>query len=217
MAVKSLETYKNALRHHPEVEKALHQHGILPQEGVEAFRRILAYGPTSQVIVSTSNILTRLQRAEAFFLPERLLTLQSSGQEPRSVPTDTVLHQRPDLQTAYIAPQNETQQQVVDIWQKLLDIEQIGIHDNFMDLGGDSLLGTQLIIRLRDTFQVDLSLLSLFEEPTVAGLALAIVQRKAEHIDDALLLQDIEDMEHLTNEEVQALLAADTNQSELKK
>jgi acyl carrier protein len=120
------------------------------------------------------------------------------------------------LQTAYVAPQSETQQQIADIWQELLGIEKIGIHDNFIDLGGHSLLGTKMITHLRDTFQVDLSLRTLLEEPTVAGLSLVVVQKKAELVDDALLLQDIEDVGHLTDDEVQALLAADMNQTERK-
>jgi acyl carrier protein len=188
------------------------QNDMLPQEGVEAFGRIIAHATTSQLIVSTSDILTRLRRAEAYLHPERPLTSHSGGQAQGSVPT--TLHQRPHLQTAYVAPQNETQQQIADLWQKFLGIEKIGIHDNFIDLGGNSLLATQLITRLRDTFQVDLTLRTLFEEPTIARLTMLLFQKKAELIDDALLLQDIEDVEHLTDDEVQALLAADRNQTE---
>jgi acyl carrier protein len=117
------------------------------------------------------------------------------------------------LQTAYVAPQNETQQQIADLWQRFLGIEKIGIHDNFVELGGNSLLATQLITRVRDMFQVDLTLRTLFEEPTIARLALAILQKKAERVDDALLLQAMENLERLTDDEAQTLLAADMNQT----
>jgi phthiocerol/phenolphthiocerol synthesis type-I polyketide synthase E len=135
---------------------------------------------------------------------------QESGASPDpTFPT----HLRPHLQTVYVPPQNETQQQIADLWQKFLGIEKIGIHDNFIDLGGNSLLATRLITRLRDMFQVDLTLRVFFEAPTVAGLALVIVQKKAELVGDELLLRDIEDIEHLTDDEVQTLLEADTNQT----
>ena len=60
------------------------------------------------------------------------------------------------------------------IWQAVFGIEQIGVHDNFYELGGDSLLATQAVFRLREAFELDLPLRSLFETPTVAGLAEAI-------------------------------------------
>jgi acyl carrier protein len=196
---------------------------LLPQEGVEVLGRIIAHGTTSQLIVSTSDILTRLRRAEDYLHSERSLVSHSGGLEQSPVPTASLggqaqgtvpTHQRPHLQTAYVPPQNETQQQIADLWQKFLGIEKIGIHDNFIDLGGNSLLATQLITRLRDMFQVDLTLRTLFEEPTIARLAMLLVEKKAELVDDMLLLQDIEDVEHLTDDEVQALLAADRNQTE---
>jgi acyl transferase domain-containing protein len=208
MAANTQKTYKNAHKYNAGVEQGL-QHGIFPQEGVESFRRILINRAIPQVIVSTSDIQTRLQQAKSFHLSA--LQDEDDGLVPPSA-TASVAHQRPNLQTSYVAPQNETQQQIVDLWQKLLGIEKIGIHDNFIELGGHSLLGTQMITRLRDMFQVDLKLRTLFEDPTVARLALVIVQRKAELVDNELLLQAIEDVEHLADDEVQKLLALDMKQ-----
>jgi amino acid adenylation domain-containing protein len=203
MTVNSLKIYKDALGHDLEVEKYL-QHGMSTQEGIEVFKRALSYDTTSQVLVSTIDIVARLKQVEAFHLSKlqdgdgRLAPLSVSGAS-----------RRPNLQTPYVPPQNETQQQIADLWQKLLGIEKIGIHDNFLDFGGHSLLGTQLITRLRDTFQVDIPLRTFFEDPTVAHLAIVIVQKMAELVDDALLLQDIEDIEQLTDDEAQTFLAVD--------
>jgi hypothetical protein len=72
------------------------------------------------------------------------------------------------------------------------------------------LLATQLITRLRDMFQVDISLRTFFEEPTVAHLAIVVVQKMAELVDETLLLQEIEDVEQLTDDEAQTFLAVDT-------
>ena len=66
------------------------------------------------------------------------------------------------------------------IWAEVLKLDTSGIHDNFFDLGGHSLLATQVISRLRELFQVDLPLRSLFESPTVAGLAERIEEARRE-------------------------------------
>ena len=66
----------------------------------------------------------------------------------------------------------------------------MGIHDNFLHLGGDSLLANQVIARVIKAFQVDLPLRSLFEAPTVADMAVAIVQNQAQKVEQA----DIERM-----------------------
>jgi acyl carrier protein len=83
-------------------------------------------------------------------------------------------HPRPQLPNPYVAPSNETEAKVAEIWQSILGLEQVGVHDNFLDLGGHSLLGTQLIARLRQAFRVNLPLTVLFDAPTVAELAVAV-------------------------------------------
>ena len=59
---------------------------------------------------------------------------------------------------------------------EVLGIDEVGVHDNFFEMGGHSLMATQLLARLRDTFQVDLPLARLLDAPTVSGLAEAIEQ-----------------------------------------
>lgn len=80
----------------------------------------------------------------------------------------TAKYPRPPLPTLYVAPQNRTQEQVADIWQRFFKIEPIGVDDNFFDLGGDSLLAIQLISRLREAFRVEVPVRSFFEARTVA-------------------------------------------------
>jgi amino acid adenylation domain-containing protein len=75
-----------------------------------------------------------------------------------------------------VAPTTELEHQLANIWQEVLGVPQVGIHDNFFEIGGHSLLGTQVISRIRDACSVELTLSSLFETPTVAGLAVAITQ-----------------------------------------
>lgn len=83
----------------------------------------------------------------------------------------SALHSRPSLPNSYIAPRDEIEQKIADIWQELLGIKQVGIHDNFFQLGGDSLIAVQFLSRLRKTFSIKLTVASLFESPTIAEIA----------------------------------------------
>nr|VFJ65121.1 MAG: HAD-superfamily phosphatase, subfamily IIIC/FkbH-like domain-containing protein [Candidatus Kentron sp. FW] len=92
----------------------------------------------------------------------------------------------------YVAPRTPEEELLAGIWADVLDLERVGINDNFFRLGGHSLLGTQVISRVRDTFSAGLSLHALFDQPTIAGLAshLSMVSRSVElppitHVDRA--------------------------------
>ena len=136
---------------------------IRPKEGVEAFRLLTTLFQDDQVVVSTGALQARIAKWINFDTDDQ--------PETEQVLDSFSSHARPSLQNAYLAPQTQIEQELVSIWQELLGIGQVGVTDDFWQLGGHSLLGTQLISRVRKTFQVSLPLQSLFEEPTVAGLA----------------------------------------------
>src|SRR6266571_73474 len=73
-------------------------------------------------------------------------------------------------------PQTPIEQMLVQIWEQVLGLSTIGVHDNFFALGGHSLLATQVISRIRETFQVEIPLRRLFDASTVVDLALVIAQ-----------------------------------------
>lgn len=77
----------------------------------------------------------------------------------------------PEIAKTFVAPRNRIEEVLADIWAECLDVEKVGIHDNFFDLGGHSLLATQVIYKMREAFQINLPLRSLFDAPTVAGIA----------------------------------------------
>ena len=75
------------------------------------------------------------------------------------------------LSHTYVAPRNEIERQITNVWQEMLSIASVGIHDNFFELGGDSLIAVSLSIKLRDLFQISLPPQSLLQVPTIAQLA----------------------------------------------
>ena len=101
-------------------------------------------------------------------------------------------HPRPTSDSTYVSPRDETERIVADMWQELFGIREVSIYDNFFDLEGNSLLAIQLISRLRNTFQVELPIEKLFEEPTVAGLARLIAEGQPGQEELEQLLLEIE-------------------------
>ena len=70
-----------------------------------------------------------------------------------------------------VLPRNSSEEMIAAIWKEVLKLEQVGIYDNFFDLGGNSLLATRINSRLRQTFELDLPLRSIFEKPTIVAIA----------------------------------------------
>ena len=83
-------------------------------------------------------------------------------------------HTRPELEDAFVAPRNPIEEGLAEIWAQVLGLERIGVEDDFFELGGHSLLATQVVSRIRNAFRLELPLRALFEEPTVAALAVEI-------------------------------------------
>ncbi|MCP4658511.1 MAG: amino acid adenylation domain-containing protein, partial [bacterium] len=75
---------------------------------------------------------------------------------------------------AFVAPRDPSEELIAEIWAEVLDLGRVGAEDNFFDLGGHSLVATQVVSRVRETFAVEVALPRLFEAPTVAGLATVV-------------------------------------------
>jgi acyl transferase domain-containing protein len=130
----------------------------------------------------------------------------STGKTPDNIPAETepnkpgsekekTFQPRPKLNNEYVAPTNEREQQIVEIWEDILGIKPIGIEDNFFDLGGHSLLATLFLSQLLEKFQTRLELQSIFESPTIATIARLVEaeQNKAANLEDVEnILSEIE-------------------------
>jgi amino acid adenylation domain-containing protein len=104
-----------------------------------------------------------------YFVPLVRLPLTPTGKVDRKALPDPV-QAALEITTIYTAPRNEIERRLVNIWQGVLDLEQVGIHDNFFDLGGTSLLLVQAHDRLQATFDHSVPLVDLYRHPTVSEL-----------------------------------------------
>ena len=103
------------------------------------------------------------------FVPLEELPLTGNGKVDRAaLPAPRRAIRDATLQ--YVAPRDEAERRVAEIWSKVLGIDRIGVHDDFFDLGGDSLMAGQVAVRLRRDFETNLPLHHLFEAPTVEAV-----------------------------------------------
>lgn len=108
----------------------------------------------------------------AFVLLDELPLTPNGKVDRRALPAAE--QTRSDIQSTYVAARKPAEEILAGIWQELLKVERVGVNDNFFELGGHSLLATQVMSRIRQTFHVDFPLHTLFERPTLRGLAESI-------------------------------------------
>lgn len=177
---------------------------------------------SNEVKAMTSSILNHLKtRLPGYMLPADVvlldgLPLLSNGKVDRSK-LSALAHARSALSGPYAAPRNPIEEQLSHIWAELLDMEQPGIYDNFFGLGGHSLLATQVVSRVRRVFEVDISLRTFFEQPTVAHLAEIIAQQREQHKDQKQIEQLLKEIEISSAEEVREMLAREIQEVENEK
>jgi amino acid adenylation domain-containing protein len=99
-------------------------------------------------------------------------------------------------EATYVAPRTPVEEQLAGIWEQVLALERVGVHDDFFELGGHSLLAVRVVTRLNRHFGVELPLRAMFDAPTVAGLGLAVTQIRAEaEVDIDQMLAQVEQMQ----------------------
>ncbi|TCP59317.1 acyl transferase domain-containing protein [Tumebacillus sp. BK434] len=140
----------------------------------ESLERALSLDPVVPLAASYDDLAQALKTWTTF-------ETEATGQAAPEV-AELTRHARPQLLTAYVAPRDETEQRIAEQWQELLGIGQVGVYDNFFDLGGNSLLATKFVTWLRDVFEIDLSLRLLFEANTVADVAEKVEELLIEQI-----------------------------------
>jgi len=144
--------------------------GMSAAEATEMMETALAVKTASQLVVSTGDLGARIDQ---WIKLESLNPKQSAA---ASSPDRSGFSQRPALQTHYDAPNDETEEHIARVWADALGINEVGINDNFSELGGHSLIAIRIVSELRKVFQIDLPVRALFEAPTVATLSSYVKQ-----------------------------------------
>jgi amino acid adenylation domain-containing protein len=168
-----------------EVERALLEHPGIKDGGVKVWEREPGEKYLAGYIVPREGYALNVSEVREFFrgkLPEYMipsafklmatLPLTNGKLDRQALPRPDT--QRPALKQPYVAPRGEVERKLAGIWAEVLQIDEVGIHDNFFDLGGHSLTATRVISRVLAGFQAEVSQKLLFESPTVAALARSI-------------------------------------------
>jgi len=143
-------------------------------------------------------LIPTLRQAIQTLLPEYMLPaayvlldefpLTPNGKVDRhALPPPDSRRSQPD--SGFVAPRTPLEEGLAQIWGQVLGVARVGVQDNFFALGGHSLLATQVIARVRDMFDVELPLRTLFEAPTIAGVAEKMMHQEIAAADEALLAQ----------------------------
>ena len=166
-----------------EIESALAAHADVSEAAVVARvgrgreKRLVAYVVSPSPTAPSSTELRRhvAQVLPAYMVPSvfvvlpRLPRTANGKLDRRALPAPE--RRRPALEEVFVAHRTQREEALAAIWAEVLDVERVGVNDDFFELGGHSLLATRLIMRVRATLGVQLDLRTVFECPTVAGVA----------------------------------------------
>jgi amino acid adenylation domain-containing protein len=163
---------ETVLRQHPEVKEAV----VIDREDIPGDKRLVAYVVPNLGYRSTSQLREYLQeRLLEHMLPSWIIMLASLPLNPngkvdrQKLPAPERSHQ--DARETYVAPQNQIEKTIASIWQEALQLEKVGINDNFFDLGGHSLLALQVQSKLQTALNAKLSITDIFKYPNISSLA----------------------------------------------
>jgi thioesterase domain-containing protein/acyl carrier protein len=169
---------ETVLAQHPDVLQTV----VIAREDVPGDQRLVAYViPNHNSALAISEIrrflLTKLPQymiPSAFVLLDTMPLTANGKVNRRALPAPDFARQEPEA--SFIAPRNEVERQLTEIWEQLLGVQSIGVQDNFFELGGHSLLAVKLFWQIEKTFNQNLPLAILFQSSTVEALAKIISQ-----------------------------------------
>jgi len=180
-----------------EIEAVLLAHPIVKQAVVNLYetennQQLVAY-VTGELIDDLSQQLKQHLKTHLpdYMIPSQIIRLDEFPLTPNGkIDRQALPHPNHESQSLYEAPRNNIEQQLTEIWSLIVECEKISIHDNFFDLGGHSILAIKLLNEIQKNFNQELSLTSLFQNPTIAQLAQQLSQFEVQpSISELLVLQ----------------------------
>lgn len=175
---------ESVLGQHPAVREA----AVITREVNPGDMRLIAYVVLAAQPVTTIGDLNGFlkEKLPDYMVPSSLIVMDALPRTPhgkidrQALPVSTGV--RPELDAAFVPPQNEVEQTIAAAWRSALQVEQVGIHDNFFELGGNSLSMVRVHGQLRDRFQRDFPLIRMFKYPTINLLAGYLSQEESERL-----------------------------------
>ena len=182
-----------------EIESILLQHPSVKEAVVtlcktESNQSLIAYvtGITTDLSTQLKNHLK--SRLPDYMIPAQIVVLDELPLTPNGkIDRKALLAPNGGVEGSYEAPRNEVEKQLAQVWSVVLERQEIGIHDNFFDLGGHSLLAMKLLNNIQQMFGQQLSLSSLFQNPTIAQLAQQLCHTEVQSHPDLLSFQHCPD------------------------
>jgi amino acid adenylation domain-containing protein len=197
------------LGQHPAIREAV----VLAREDNPGDRRLVAYIVTAAASVPSANDLrsSMQQQLPEYMLPSAFVFLDTLPLTPngkldrKALPVPDQC--RPELKNPYVRPRTPVETTIAEIWAEVLKLTQVGVHDNFFDLGGHSLVAVQVISRIRNFLHAEIPLRTLFENPTVATLAAQVAPIQTRNAASEEMMDMLADVESLSDEDAQRLLS----------
>jgi acyl carrier protein len=167
---------ESVLSSHPEVTESV----VLVQQDKQSEKRLVAYVVSENKPASSALRSYLRERLPEYMVPQAFvslpaLPLTSNGKIDRRALQAVKFEV--ENGTPHVPPRNEVERVITDIWQNVLGVPRIGIHDNFFDLGGHSLLAVQIYRKITVALQCELSVIEMFRYPTVDSLATFLTQK----------------------------------------
>jgi amino acid adenylation domain-containing protein len=201
-----------------EVETTLLEHPAVKEAVVAAWEREEGETYLAAYLVCQSGLHVSVDQLAAclknklpvYMIPSAFIFLDSlpltNGKpDRRALPKPE--SKRPELSRPYEPPRNDLERTLAGIWADILQIDKVGIHDNFLDLGGHSLLAAQVVSRVRETCRVEMPLQTLFEQPTLADVAVRIRMMQAAGAQGTAASLILAEIESLDEDDARELLA----------
>nr|ACN96039.1 non-ribosomal peptide synthetase module-related protein [Fischerella sp. MV11] len=165
--------------------EALEQHLIV----AKAPAHVRSFQP-SVLHTYLHNKLPEYMLPSAYVLLETLPLSTNGKIDRKALPEFNLV--KSQQEKTFVLPRTSLEKQLVEIWADILNIKQIGIHDNFFEIGGDSLLAIQVSSRVRQAFCVELPLRRLLDSPTIAGLAKYIqIARQEQQTENETVVENL--------------------------